>query len=186
MDVIQIGSGGAEAAPARIETARLILRPPQSDDAARIADLINDFNVVRWLSRVPFPYALADAEAFVSASTEADPARERPLAIEHRDFGLIGMCGFHTEDAAPAPEIGYWLGRTFWGRGFASEATAAALVWARDIWGKRCILSGHFIDNAASGRVLAKAGFLYTGEVRPRDCVALGRRVATRMMVWLA
>ncbi len=169
----------------RIETERLVLRPPALADAARIADLVNDPDIAWMTANVPHPYALADAEAFLGQLQEAAPARHRPLLIEHREFGPIGMTGFHQgEDLFP--EIGYWLGRTFRGRGLATEAVRGAVDWAAQAWGKRALVSGHFADNPASGRVLDKAGFLYTGEVRPRHSVGRGETAPTRMMVWLA
>ena len=58
--------------------------------------------------------------------------------------------------------------------------------WARRKWKKRAVVAGHFADNPASGRVLSKAGFLYTGEVKQRPSLARGEPAATRMMVWLA
>ena len=88
--------------------------------------------------------------------------------------------------ADPWPEMGYWIGRPFWGRGLATEASRAALGWARRSWGKRAILAGHFVDNPASGRVLENAGFLYTGETRRQFSLARGEAVDTRMMLWLA
>lgn len=171
-----------------VRTPRLTLRPPRREDAVTIATLINDFDVVRNLSRVPFPYTLADAEWFLGMVTAKNAGREQTFAVEHADFGLIGVMGFHLEENAPLPlpELGYWLGRTFWGRGFATEAASALLRWAAESWGKRAVVSGHFTDNPASGAVLAKNGFLYTGEVRRRLSLARGVEVPTRMMVWLA
>ena len=54
------------------------------------------------------------------------------------------------------------------------------------MWGKRVVASGHYPDNEASGGVLIKCGFLYTGDVVQRPCVARDRAMPTRMMVWLA
>jgi RimJ/RimL family protein N-acetyltransferase len=48
------------------------------------------------------------------------------------------------------------------------------------------VASGHFADNPASGRVLEKAGFLYTGDIERRYSRARAEAVDTRMMVWLA
>ncbi len=175
-----------DAAGPRIETARLVLRPPHPSDAVYVAELANDPDVARMTTRVPYPYWLADAEAFLAHVAEADPQADRPLLILHRDFGPIGMTGFHREPGASLMEVGYWLGRTFRGRGLATEAVTAALDWARRGWGKRGVLSSHFADNAASARVLEKAGFLYTGEVAQRFSRGRGCEVATRMMVWLA
>ena len=134
---------------------------------------------------VPHPYGLSDAEAFLAGMERLDRAREAVFVIEHRHDGAIGVLGFQPSRGL-GPEIGYWIGKPYWGQGLASEATAAALTWAGRDWGKRVVVSGHFADNPASGRVLEKAGFLYTGEIEPRHSKARGALAPTRMMVWLA
>jgi RimJ/RimL family protein N-acetyltransferase len=183
----------AHFTPTRLETERLVLRPPGPDDAARIADRINDYDIARMTGRAPYPFAVADAEAFLRSGAEADPLCERAFLIEDRAGDLAGGVGFHAprtewseSGCALGPELGYWLGRDFWGRGLATEAVLAALDWAREGWGVRAVAAGHFADNPASGRVLEKAGFLYTGEVQRRPSAARGETVPTRMMVWLA
>lgn len=175
-----------EAPPARIETDRLVLRPPQPGDEEALYRAINDFEVVRMLADAPWPYRREDAHAFVARAPAWDPATDRPLMIVHRDLGVIGGCGFHAADEEPYPELGYWIGRAHWGRGYASEAAAAALVWAHGAWGKRVACSEHFAENPASGRVLVKAGMLYTGVRRRTPCLARGARVDARRMIWLA
>ena len=169
----------------RIETERLVLRPPRMADAVYVAEMANDAEVARMTTRVRHPYRLADAQAFLAAMQSADPHTDRPFLIEHPSFGPIGMTGFHRVEDRHV-ELGYWLGQTFRRRGFATEAVRAALSWAQGGWGRRAVLSSHFVDNPASGRVLEKAGFLYTGEVRERFSLGRGQAVATRMMVWLA
>ena len=169
----------------RIESERLWLRRPAMADAARIVDLLDDPEIARMTANIPYPYQLRDAVDFLERLSGGGFARDRPLLIDHREFGPIGMTGFQYA-GDPYPEIGYWLGRTFRGRGFATEAVCAALDWARRAWGKRALVSGHFVDNPASGRVLEKAGFLYTGEIRRRHSLGRGGVVDTRMMVWLA
>jgi RimJ/RimL family protein N-acetyltransferase len=168
-----------------ISTPRLRLRPLKSADARRIARLANDPGVVRMVSRMPEPYALADAEAFLAHVQDADPRREQVFAVDRPGEGQIGMLGFHPGDLGRT-ELGYWLGRPHWGQGYATEAVAAALAWARDGWGRRMIVAGHFEDNPASGGVLCKAGFLYTGEVQRRWSTARSACAPTRMMIWLA
>ena len=59
-------------------------------------------------------------------------------------------------------------------------------MWASRDWGKRCVTAGHFEDNVASGLVLTKADFLYTGVVREMPSIARGEVARSRMMVWLA
>lgn len=173
-----------ETAPPLIGTRRLTLRRPLQSDAAALALYANDFNVAGMLSSMPYPYGPTEAEDFLGR--EVDWGLEPRFAIEHRDFGYIGGLGFMARGGPGKTEVGYWLGRPFWGRGYATEALAAALAWARDAWGRKVVHAGHFTDNRASGAVLVKAGFLYTGDVELRPCLARGRDVPTRMMVRLA
>lgn len=173
-----------EAQPT-IETRRLTLRTPRVEDIDRIAVLANDPDVARMTQRMPHPFALSDAEDFVLHVAAQDPARAVAFLIEHEDLGPVGVIGLH-EGSDPAPETGYWIGREFWGRGFATEALEGALAWASRRWKRRALVAGHFADNPASGRVLEKAGFLYTGEVRRPFSDARGTVADKRMMVWLA
>lgn len=169
----------------RLQTSRLVLRPVAPADAAPMTPLAADAGVARMTTSIPHPFNQDMAEGFIARKRAADHAREVVLAIERADGVFMGVLGIHPTDGR-APELGYWIGRPFWGAGYMTEAVTAALVWARDSWGRRVLTSGHFADNDASGRVLAKAGFLYTGEVEPRFSVARGEEAATRMMVWLA
>ncbi|PZO39528.1 MAG: N-acetyltransferase [Alphaproteobacteria bacterium] len=168
-----------------IETRRLLLRAPGMQDCSRIAAMANDVDVARMTLRMPHPFGVGDAEAFVVAVAGQDPARASTFLIEHEDHGPVGVIGLF-EDSDPAPEAGYWIGRDFWGRGYATEAVEAALVWASRRWKRRALVAGHFDDTPASGRVLEKAGFLYTGEVRKEFSRARNAPVRTRRMVWLA
>ncbi|MEO8813358.1 MAG: GNAT family N-acetyltransferase [Caulobacteraceae bacterium] len=169
----------------KIDTARLNLRPTRTGDAPRMAALADDFDVARMTTSIPHPFALADAEGFIARMDKKNPAREVAFAIDAAGEGLIGVLGFHP-NATGAVEVGYWLGRPFWGLGYATEAASAAMAWAATAWRRRFVVSGHFADNPASGRVLCKTGFLYTGEVTARWSVARAADAATRMMIWLA
>lgn len=166
-------------------TPRLVLRPPHIRDAARIAELIHDAAVIRMLSGPPYPYFVDDARDWLVQVEGQDPARNRVFVLEEAEAGLIGVMGLHTVEH-PWPELGYWLGRAFWGCGYAAEAARALVAWAGSAWDKRVLGSGHFADNPASGRVLEKAGFLYTGERRMRASAARAAPVETRMMIRLA
>ena len=169
-----------------VETRRLLLRAPAPQDAPRIAALANDLDIARMTKRMPHPFRMADADAFVLQVAAQDPARANTFVIEHEDLGPVGVIGlFEGEDRVP--ETGYWIGRDFWGRGFATEALEGAMVWASKRWKRRALVAGHFADNPASGQVLCNAGFLYTGDVELRPSIARGGRATpTRMMVWLA
>lgn len=168
-----------------IRTQRLCLRRPEPADARAIAKLASDYAVSSNTTRMPYPYGPQDAHAFIALARGLNPREQNTFVVEHKDAGVIGALGFHRTGPSPA-EMGYWLGRPYWGKGLATEAADAALRWAKADWGRRLIVAGHFADNEGSARVLVKTGFLYTGEVQRRFSRARGAEAATRMMVWIA
>jgi len=168
-----------------LSTPRLTLRPLRGADAPALSRLVDDPGVAVMTTSIPHPFPEGAAEDFIERMERAEPDREGVFALETAADGFIGVLGFHPDDRG-AVEVGYWLGRPFWGRGYMTEAVAAALGWAADAWGRRYLLAGHFADNPASGQVLVKTGFLYTGDVVRRYSMARGEAAPTRMMVWLA
>jgi RimJ/RimL family protein N-acetyltransferase len=147
-------------AGATLKTVRLVLRPPQSDDAEAIARLVNDRRIAENTARIPHPYTLADANTFI-ASTERENA-EVTFVITLADGTLIGACGLgHLRGTDP--EIGYWLGVPYWGRGYATEAARAVIDHAFIDLGHERLEGGARVSNPASRRVLEKCGFQWTG-----------------------
>lgn len=173
------------AIPSRLATERLALRPLEMADARPMTPLADDPGVSRMTTAIPNPFPREAAEGFIARMQTADPTRHRAFAVERHDGVFMGVLGLHPSDGL-ATELGYWLGRPFWGAGYMTEAVTAALNWARESWGRRALTSGHFADNPASGAVLVKTDFLYTGQVEPRYSVARGETAQTRMMIWLA
>jgi RimJ/RimL family protein N-acetyltransferase len=169
----------------RLETERLVLRPLRPGDAEPMTPLAADPGVSRMTTSIPHPFKRQHAEDFIGRMAEADIRHEAVFALERRDGAFMGVVGLHPSEPL-GTELGYWLGRPFWGQGFMTEAVAALLSWVGGAWGRRMLVSGHFADNEPSGRVLAKSCFLYTGQVEDRFSVARGETAATRMMVWLA
>ncbi len=167
-----------------ITTERLTLRAPALADAPKLAAQCADFSIPRMTTRMPWPFRLEDAQGFVEKVTQADPGKHQAFVVDHPTFGPVGVVGLHAHDRFP--ELGYWIGRSHWGRGYATEAVRAALSWARHQWKQKVIQAGHFADNHASAGVLVKSGFLYTGDVVMKHSIARGEDVPTRMMVWIA
>jgi len=168
-----------------LSTERLLLRGVVNADAERMAALVNDFGIASMTTSIPHPYTPADAESWLARCRAADWDHEANFVIEHRNFGLVGAIGFRPGPMG-RPELGCWLGRAFWNRGYATEAARAALAWARRDWRKKLVVASHFADNPASGQVLCKSGFLYTGDTELRWSQARQGPVRARMMVWLA
>jgi RimJ/RimL family protein N-acetyltransferase len=168
-----------------IVTPRLRLRRPGRQDAGAVARLAADYAIASMTTRMPHPYVEADARQFIQLVGAQDRKRENTFLIDHAKDGVIGAIGFHQPAAAPL-EMGYWIGRPYWGLGYATEASTAALGWAEHDWRRKLVVAGHFADNEASAKVLIKTGFLYTGVVQHRHSRARGQVAPTRMMVWLA
>lgn len=148
---------------------RLFLRPAFSEDWAAIkACLGADEGIVRNLAHAPWPYGDDAARAF--AALVQDP-RLPHFLVTLPGVGVIGSAGLGEHEGAP--ELGYWIAREHWGCGYATEAARAVLRIARTL-GHRRIMAGHFTDNPASGRVLAKLGFVATGRITRRCNVARG------------
>lgn len=138
-----------------LRTERLVLRPPLPEDVDQIVASLGDFEVAKWLMRVPHPYSRVDAEAWM----EGLPLEPRPgdiaLAVEH-DAAFIGVISMR-------PILVYWLARPFWGRGLVSEAATALLGWHFRNGGQDEVRSGVIDGNAASLRIQEKLGFSVEG-----------------------
>ena len=151
---------------------RLFLRPAFPEDSRAIFEGICDAGVVQMLASAPWPYGLADAEDFVGRWNDGSETRFL-VTLPNKGGKVIGCIGFGSPEGRDAPEFGYWIARSHWGHGYATEAGRAVSEIARSL-GHRRLDAGHYIDNPASGRVLRKIGFRPTGEVRPTACKARG------------
>lgn len=134
-----------------ITTDRLVLRRPRRADVFDIVHMANHFEVAKWVTRVPHPYTVTDAESFLT-HVEDTPNPIWIIADAQSPVGMIGL----------DPALGYWLNPQSWGKGYASEAGRAVLSWHFARSGDD--VAAHYIQgNAASARVLSKLGFREIG-----------------------
>ena len=161
-------------------TERLLLRPGWREDAPALFQAISDPRIVRNLAQAPWPYSFGDAETFLTR--ERGPSDVRCLIFLRTPEAprLIGGIGLQRMDSGTF-ELGYWIGRPYWGQGFATEAGRAVVDNARHSLRVKRLASGHFIDNPASGRVLAKLGFKPAGVTAMRFCVARDAEAPCRL-----
>jgi RimJ/RimL family protein N-acetyltransferase len=129
---------------------------------------LNDEAIVRNLARAPWPYTIEDARSY--AALVQNPYLPHFL-VTLPDVGVIGAAGISEHEGEP--QIGYWIAREHWGKGYATEASAAVLQIARMLGHKR-LTAGHFADNPASGKVLRKIGFVPSGRPGKRFSLARG------------
>jgi 8-oxo-dGTP diphosphatase len=149
-----------------VDSARLILRAPRAEDIPAILKWHADPELSRHLARVPHPYTPADAERFIAAcAEERRTGAGITLAIEERVSGtMIGCIG--APFAPGNAEVGYWLARPFWGKGYATEAARRMLRLLFTAGGRGMVWACPEPSNPASRRVLEKCGLVFERQER--------------------
>ncbi len=147
--------------PEPLPTPRLVLRTPRQHDVARVVRELSNWSVVRWLTRVPYPFVPRHARVWLdTVVNDGDRRCERNFAIARRERPdcLIGMLSWHNLDQ-PRPSVGYWLAQSAWGKGYALEALTASLDWV-EAWHPQAQPTATVLPgNHRSIGVLKKAGF---------------------------
>jgi RimJ/RimL family protein N-acetyltransferase len=141
-----------------LATARLVLRAPRRSDVKAIASLANDRRIAANTARIPHPYDIEDAEQFIASVNKREGEACFVIVLE---CAPIGVCSVDLRE--DGPEVGYWLGVPYWGRGFATEAVRALIDHAFGDLEHEALISGARVNNPASRRVLEKCGFQWTG-----------------------
>lgn len=167
------------AADGVLHSERLVLRPLDDGDIARIALLAGDWDVASMTARIPYPYTVADARHWLDGLEPGEVVR-----VVERAGELIGLTGYVPNEKDGSAEIGYWIGKPYWGWGYATEAAGALIAHCFSRLRFERLTCCHFADNAASARVIAKLGFQVTGscscwcEARRRDAEAVRYELA--------
>lgn len=155
-------------------TPRLLLRPGWPEDAPALSAAIGDHPLGDSPLGSPWPRTPADAGTFLGR--ESDPRFPNVLVLR-RTLGTPRLVGgvalVPPSGRDEIPELGFWIERSCWGLGFATEAARAVLDFARHALGLREIRATSFASNAASHNVLEKLGFRQVGEVL-KPCATRG------------
>ena len=109
----------------------------------RIADLAGEWEVARMTGRIPYPYSVDQAQHWVTGLAEGEVVRGIKLNGE-----LIGICGYAATGNGTA-EIGYWIGKPYWGHGYATEAARHLMQYGFTKGGIRRFTCCHFTENPA-------------------------------------
>lgn len=157
--------------PHSIRTERLLLRPLELRDARAFTAACNDPDILRMTAGWPLCFDEAYARARFRQARAMTLPDEIVFAIVWQGR-VMGTIGLHDATASGRTEpgealLGYMVGKEAWGQGLMSEAVRAVCAFAFRTLRRTRIVAEHFHDNPASGRVLAKAGFVCTGEATP-------------------
>lgn len=143
--------------PTQIRTERLVLRPFEVDDVEDALAYRDDVEFARFLPHIPQPFTRHDAEAFVATNMSEPWDRSPTFAVVFRER-VIGTVSFEVDTATHTAMIGYAIGRAWWGRGVATEAARAGMVWAIETFALVRVWASTELGNVRSQRVLEKLG----------------------------
>lgn len=147
----------------QIDCGVCTLRPFEPGDAESITPLLNDRDV--WLNvsdRIPHPYLLEHAEAFIGAAVDKNPVENFAICVDGRAVGGIGIVPGKGISRVSA-EIGYWLGKPYWRRGITAAAVKAITKYAVETFDLTRVFAIVFTHNSGSIRVLENAGYVREG-----------------------
>ena len=131
------------------------------------------------LARVPYPYSLADAQQWLGSVPQRSKAGlsvNWALDVDGL-IGVITLGEIREIEGGKVAELGYWLAKPYWGKGYMTEAGREMVRYAFETLGFAGLKSGHFKENYRSGRVMAKLGFRYAGE-GTKHCLARNAEIA--------
>lgn len=151
-----------------LETARLRLRPLAMADCPRVAELGGDYEIAHGTLTVPHPYKVEHAESWIAnhaAWFEAGTAAVWGVC-EREGGALVGTIGLSVQREHDRAELGYWIGKPYWGRGYATEAGIAVVGHSLGAMGLHRVYANHYVRNPASGKVLQKIGMSPEGCAR--------------------
>jgi len=149
-----------------IEIGNYVIRNWQKEDAASIVQYASNRKI--WINlrdAFPHPYTMAGAEAFLFRAMQMQPGLYFAIASDAEAIGSISlMAGIDVHRFTA--ELGYWLAEPFWGKGIMTAAVRALSEYAFAELGFQRIFAEPYTTNAASARVLEKAGFALEGIMR--------------------
>ncbi len=151
-----------------LKTRRLLLRPFGNDDIDTVTELAGDFSVYDTTLNIPHPYSRSDSEAWIASHPE-DLKNDRIViyAITIKKSGvLVGAISLDLKPVYDSAEMGYWIGKPYWNKGYATEAAIRMIQYGFDDLHLNRIFAHYFIRNGASGKVMKKAGMKYEGCLR--------------------
>lgn len=150
------------------ETERLVLRPFDRNDSDRIEELAGDYEIAKTTLAIPHPYPPGSAKDFIKAVQESD-AKGDSLTVAICLKGspeLIGTMGLVIKDKHKRAELVYWVGKPYWGQGYATEAAQQILKVAFEELGLNRVYAAAMTHNPGSWKVMQKIGMQLEGTFR--------------------
>ncbi|WP_226683027.1 GNAT family N-acetyltransferase [Sutcliffiella horikoshii] len=150
-----------------LETERLLLRRLKLEDARRVEELASDYELAKTTLNVPHPYPVGSAADFIQSMWAAEEKGLVVFAVvEKESESLVGIINIKQTLAFKRGELGYWIGRPYWGKGYGTEAARAMVAYGFDTLRLNKVFAGAFVDNPGSWRIMEKVGLKHEGTWR--------------------
>jgi RimJ/RimL family protein N-acetyltransferase len=150
-------------------TDRLLLRSFAPADAPEVQRLAGEYDVASASLAIPYPYPDGVAEAWIATHR---PGFEKGMHAVYAvtlppEGSLVGAAGLvEVNRRHGRAELGYWVGKPYWGQGYATEAARAVIEYGFSVLALHRIYAMHFSWNTASGRVMEKCGMVHEARLR--------------------
>lgn len=149
-----------------METGRILLRHWHESDADVLYEYASEPEVGERAGWPPHKSREESLEiirtVFNNPTTWAIVLKETGKVVGAMGYGPSCDCSLPCREGEPI--VGYWVGKPYWGMGICTEALRLMIDHIRQTTAIPSLISGHFADNSASGRVMEKCGFIATGE----------------------
>lgn len=151
-----------------LKTERLLIRPYKREDEAAVYRIVNSEKIYKTTLNIPYPYPREQLPVWIHFTLKNILyKRGYEFGIFHRTEGYIGNIGIVNIDRSNNnAEITYFIGESHWGKGYATEASYAALDFAFNELKMERIQGRCLVNNPASLRVMYRCGFTYEGRAR--------------------
>ncbi len=138
----------------QIQTERLNLKKIEQKDINQLIKNLNNWNIVKWLVNVPYPYTTNDAKNWLDKSIK----EELTLNI-YLNNTLIGGITIDSRSEDNKNVLGYWLVEEYWGKGYAVESCKSLISYFFSNYSENKIIASHMVDNEKSKKILISLGF---------------------------
>jgi RimJ/RimL family protein N-acetyltransferase len=153
---MRLGKSDLPMTTSSLHTDRLLLRPYVMADAPELARLAGAREVAATTLRIPHPYSVADAEAFIAEGQNPADGQVAFAIVLRENSVLLGGIGLRVKEQHRHAELGYWIGMPYWGNGYATEAARAVLRYGFDVMKLHRIYASHFFQQCGIGKRFAQ------------------------------
>ena len=151
-----------------LKTERLLLRPFKLSDVEDVFEYADDAEFAKYFPTIPVPYVRRDAEEFLAGAVLA-PWETQPIFAIELDSKIIGGISVKVDVRNETGELGYAIGRPYWGQGLVPEAGVAVVDWVFEEFALAKVHARADLRNVGSQRVMEKLGMTREGVLRSQS-----------------